>query len=84
MHFSFVVSGSTFQNDDLVSNETNVTCNPGFYVEDSTCFPMCQEWMLFSGARTLMTRIIIGASSLLATVTCVAVIVGYIIRYRTM
>ena len=79
MYFSATESGSGSVMDDL-----NVTCSPDFFLENSTCFPLCQEWKQFSDGRDTIFFGIIATTSVLAVLGGIAMIVGSVIRYKSM
>ena len=62
----------------------NVTCSPDFYLENSTCFPICQQWKQYSDTKSALVRGFIIAASLSGILGGVTVIVGSVIRYKTM
>ena len=65
-------------------NDLNVTCSPDFFLENSTCFPICQEWNQFPDDQANFVVAGVGIASLLAIVGGMAVIVGSVIRYKRM
>ena len=71
-------------NDALAINESNVTCSPDFYVENSTCFPICQEWSAYSDDSTVLVRVFAAIAAVVGILGGSAVIVGSIIRYKSM
>ena len=77
--------GSGSQSDGLlISSNPNVTCSADFYLENSTCFPICQEWTRFSQTEhTLLVGSAAGAS-VLGIIGGLGVIVGSIVRYKSM
>ena len=79
-----VVSGSGSIGDRLQLNGSNLTCSPTFYLENSTCFPLCEEWMQFSEANTYLVSGTAATVSVLALLGGFAVIAGSIIRYKSM
>ena len=78
------IGGSCLPSDGVSPNNLTVTCSPDFYLENSTCFPICQEWTQFSYAETGLVRGSAAAASVVAIMGGIAVIVGSIIRYKTM
>ena len=61
-----------------------MTCSPDFYLENSICFPICQEWTRFSYAEAALVRGSASTASVLGIMGGIAVIVGSIIRYKSM
>ena len=78
------IGGSALPSDRVSPIIFNVTCSPDFYLENSTCFPICQEWTRFSYAEVALVRGSAGAASVLGIMGGIAVIVGSIIRYKSM
>ena len=68
----------------VAGSDSNVTCSAQFYLENSTCFPLCEEWMQFSSTNTALVSSIATTVSVLAILGGAAVIVGSIVRYQSM
>ena len=79
-----IVSGFGSGMDGLLQNESNVTCSVGFYLEGSTCFPLCEDWKQFSDVATALTIGSITAASVMGFLGGIAVILGSLVRYDTM
>ena len=75
--------GSGLPNGALLINESNVTCSPSFYEENSTCFPICQTWST-DETTGLIKLVAAGIASVLGILGGSAVIVGSVIRYKSM
>ena len=80
----FVVSGSGSQTDEFSFNESNVTCSPNFYLYNQTCLPICEEWKRFSDTESALVSGSAATASVVGILGGVAVIVGSIMRYKTM
>ena len=78
------IGGSGLPSDEVSPKNFNVTCSPDFYLEDSTCFPICQEWSRFSYTEVALIRGSAAAASVVGIVGGIAVIVGSIIRRKSM
>lgn len=78
------LDGSGLSSDSLSMNESNVTCSPDFYLDNSTCFPICQEWKIFSDAEAALAVNTAAIASVIGILGSIAVIVGSIIRYKSM
>ena len=76
--------GSALSIDGHSVNEPNITCSSNFYLENSTCFPICQEWSRFSDTGAKLVIVSAGLASVLGLLGGIAVIVGSIIRYKSM
>ena len=42
--FLFELGGSGTGSDGSFLDEPNMSGSPDFYLENSTCFPLCKEW----------------------------------------
>ena len=82
--FDLVLDFGSGESEGASANETNITCSPTFYLENSTCLPECEEWLQISFSLHSLVTGTAYASSLLAVLGGVAVIVGSIIRYKSM
>ena len=69
---------------DRLLNESNVTCSIDFYLEGSTCFPLCEQWKQFSDVGTALTIGPIAVVSVMTILGGVAVILGSFVRYDKM
>ena len=78
------IGGSGLPSDGVSPNNLNVTCSPDFYPKNSTCFPICEEWTQFSYAETALVRGSAATASVVGIMGGIAVIVGSIIRYKSM
>ena len=77
--------GSGFPSDGLSPSTNNhVNCSPDFYLENSTCFPICQEWTQFSYAEAALVRGSAATASVVGIMGGIAVIIGSIIRFKSM
>ena len=76
--------GSGLPNDELSIDEPSVTCSPDFYEENSTCYPICQEWKTFSDGKTALIRVSATMATVVGILGGTAVILGSIIRYKSM
>ena len=74
----------SLKTEDVLFQASNVTCSPDFYLENSTCLPICQSWKQFSSAVSALGRGFIVAASLIGILSGIAVIVGSVIRYKIM
>ena len=81
--FFFQLDGSG-TSDESFLNESNVSCSPDFYLENSTCFPVCEEWRQYSDGETALTKAFVSLALVIALLGCVAVIVASFIRYKSM
>ena len=82
--FFLYIGGSGLPSDGVSTNSSNVTCSPDFYLENSTCFPICQQWRQFSKSETALVRGSAASSSVVGILGGIAVIVGSVIRYKSM
>ena len=82
--FSYAPAGSDLPSNGPPLNRSNVTCSPDFFLENSTCFPICQEWKQFSDAETALVTGSILVASVFGILGGIAVIVGSVIRYKSM
>ena len=70
--------------DGLLLNEQNRTCSMDFYLENSTCLPLCEEWKQFSHD---VTDLIIGLTtigSVMGILGSVVFIMASIVRHKHM
>ena len=81
--FLWCALGSGLPNGALPTNESIVTCSPNFYEENSTCFPICQTWST-DGTTGLVKLVTAAIASVLGILGGSAVIVGSVIRYKSM
>lgn len=80
----FTMAAVSLKTESASVQPLNVTCSPDFYLENSTCFPICQQWKQFSDSVSALVQILITAASLLGILGGGAVIVGSAIRYKSM
>ena len=78
------LGGSGLPSDTQSVNESNVTCSPDFYEENSTCYPICQEWKRLTKDKNVLVRLAAAISSVVGILGGIAVIVGSIIRHKSM
>ena len=84
-HFLYcIVFGSGSGMDGLLLNESNMTCSIDFYVENSTCLPLCEEWTQFSDAGTNVIIALVTIGSVMGILGGVAFIVVSIVRHEHM
>ena len=70
--------------NELLLDGPNITCSEQFYLKNSTCIPICQEWNQHSEAESAMMSSFIAISGVFSILGCIAVIIGSIIRYKNM
>ena len=73
-------SGTT----ELLLDGPNITCIENFYLKNSTCVPICQEWKQYSGVEYALVIYSIAISGVVSLLGCIAVVIGSIIRYKNM
>ena len=61
-----------------------MTCSIDFYLEESTCFPLCEQWKEFSDVATALTIGSIAAASVIVILGGIAVISASFVRYDKM
>lgn len=69
---------------EVLFNQSSVTCSRDFYLENSTCLPICQEWKQNSDAVTASVIGCIMFAGVVGILGCIVVFVGSFIRYNTM
>ena len=70
--------------DGLLLNESNKTCSMDFYLENSTCLPLCEEWKQFSDDATDLFIALTTIGSVMGILGGVAFIVASIVRRKSM
>ena len=70
--------------NELLLDGPNITCTENFYLKNSTCVPICQEWKRYSDAEYVMTIYSLTISGVVSLLGCIAVVIGSIIRYKNM
>ena len=70
--------------DELLLDGPNITCSDDFYLKNSTCLPICQEWKQYSDMESSLLIGSVAISAVLSLLGCIAVIAGSIVRYKTM
>ena len=79
-----MAAGFGSESGGLVFNESNLTCSPAFYLANSTCLPICQEWKQYPDKESAAVVGCIVMASVVAILGGVAMIVGSFIRYKAM
>ena len=83
--YAIFIKGAVSSNTENTAFPTsNVTCSPDFYLENATCFPVCETWKQYSDDISALVAGWILLASLLGILSGIAVIAGSIVRYKTM
>ena len=70
--------------DQINSNVSSLNCSPNFYVDNSTCLPVCQKWTQYTDVQSALVIGSATVSAVLSLLAGAAVIVGSIIQRKTM
>ena len=82
--FHIVMVASESGTNELHLDRPNITCSQNFYLKNSTCVPICQEWKQYSDVEYALVIYSIAISGIVSLLGCIAVVIGSIIRYKSM
>ena len=83
-YFCLIAAESGSENDELLLNEFNLTCSSDFYLENSTCVPSCSQWKPYLDVEYAILWASLILTTVLAVVGSTGVIIGAIIRRKSM
>ena len=83
--FGYLIElGSGSGMDGLLLNESNNPCSIDFYLENSTCLTLCEEWKQFSDDATDLIIAFTTIGSVIGILGSIAFIVAYFVRHKSM
>ena len=70
--------------EGLLLNESNKTCSVDFYLENSTCLPLCEDWKQFSDDATDLIIAFTAIGSVMGILGGIAFIMASFVRHKSM